>query len=194
MITEKTFSDSTNRVQNAMIHNPIYDGPVYESVQPHFDTLTAATQQALASSTTSADKSLCTTTPPALQNKAQKANRYIDQPSQQRCQSFSQSSPTDNNTPRSGSVSIPKARVMALKKNGRERNKLHLTLTLNGSDPSPTTCVPKSDGSSVTLSGTIMCANPAVADENYMVMSPITGSLNAKVIELSPEDTAKYKE
>ena len=39
-ITELKINDSTSRVCNAMVHNPIYDGPVYESVQTQFETLT----------------------------------------------------------------------------------------------------------------------------------------------------------
>ena len=42
---------------------------------------------------------------------------------------------TCNNNPRSTStVCAQAARVTGLKKNGKERNKLHLTLTLNGSE------------------------------------------------------------
>ena len=37
--TEKRIRNSANRVCNAMTNNPIYDGPVYDSIHPQFDTL-----------------------------------------------------------------------------------------------------------------------------------------------------------
>ena len=189
LITDKSFSDSTRRVHNTMVHNPIYDGPVYESVQPQFDTLTTATKQALESTTLSANQTR--TGPPSLQKNSLKPVRYLDQSiqhSQLRSQSFSHSSSSDNDNPRSLSVSVPTARVMALKKNGKERNKFHLTLTLNGSDLSPATDVDNKKGLSTAVPGTSVAAD---VDENYTVMSPITGT---GMVELSPEDTEKYNE
>lgn len=60
-----------------MVHNPIYDGPVYESVQTHFDSLT--TQVTVATSTPLENS--CTKYPQSgsRENGAEK-NRYISQP------------------------------------------------------------------------------------------------------------------
>ena len=61
-----------------MVQNPIYDGPVYESVQTHFDSLTAQVTAA-----TSADNS-CSKCPSlnasAPLDNATDKNRYISQP------------------------------------------------------------------------------------------------------------------
>ena len=41
ILVKNCLGDSTNNIGNNMIPNPIYDGPLYESVQPHFDSLTS---------------------------------------------------------------------------------------------------------------------------------------------------------
>ena len=41
---------SPNRICNSMVNNPVYDGPVYESVQPKFETLVAETSHSGATS------------------------------------------------------------------------------------------------------------------------------------------------
>ena len=208
LFSEKALNVSTNRMQNAMVHNPIYDGPVYESVQPHFDTLTSSVKQ---------DLSLCNTnsasnsppgslTPPNVGNgnNSQKTVRYLDQPLQLRSQSLSQHPFTRDNNLRSMSVCGPaNARVMALKKNGKERNKFHLTLTLGGNKSmNPTSGATDEKESTTILAGDLPGSDGKTVfttsdgDENYTVMSPIKGkdSANHGVIELSPEDTDKYKE
>lgn len=208
----KTLNVSTNRMQNAMVHNPIYDGPVYESVQPHFDTLTATVKQDLSLSNTSASNSPPrSSTPPntGSGNNSQRMVRYLDQPIQLRSQSLSHPSTPDNNNPRSiSTVCAQAARVTGLKKNGKERNKLHLTLTLNGSESGNSTSGAPQCGKDedVVLAGNLP-GNPqggnkkravvSDSDENYTVMSPIkrkdSGNIGG-VVELSPEDTIKYKE
>ena len=104
----KTLNVSTNRMQNAMVHNPIYDGPAYESVLRHFDTLTATVKQDLSLSNTSASDSprLGSSTFPYIgsNNNSQKMVRYLDRPIQPRSQSLSHSSSPDNNNPKSTSV------------------------------------------------------------------------------------------
>ena len=141
----KALNVSTNRMQNAMVHNPIYDGPVYESVQRHFDTLTATVKQDLSLSNTSASDSPRpgSSTPPYVgsNNNSQKMICYLDRPIQPRSSSQSLSHPStpDNNNPKSTSVCAQAATgVMGLKKNGKERNKLHLTLTLDGNESANT--------------------------------------------------------
>ena len=204
----KTLNVSTNRMQNAMVHNPIYDGPVYESVQPHFDTLTATVKQDLSLSNTSASNSPPrSSTPPntGSANNSQRMVRYLDQPIQLRSQSLSHPSTPDNNNPRSTStVCAQAARVTGLKKNGKERNKLHLTLTLNGKESGNSTSgAPGQRGKDEEVGnlpgnrgGNKKRAVVSDGDENYTVMSPIKRKVsgNIGVIELSPEDTIKYKE
>ena len=238
---EKTFSESTSRVQNAMVHNPIYDGPVYDSIlgESHFDSLASVTKQDLSLSNASQSESPCNSPPPSqcgadtgraaphsyLQDNSPKTVRYLDRPIHPRSQSLTPLSNPNNSTPRSTSVCVvptgENTRMMALKKNGKERNKLHLTLTLNNENdekPAPPRHVRGKDVTSPALrtksvpgSGPAMRVNNDViattatssemdADENYTVMSPVgirsggRGSLSTKVIELSPEDTAKYRE
>ena len=203
----KALNISTNRMQNAMVHNPIYDGPVYESVQPHFDTLTATVKQDLTFSNTSASNSPPRSSSPSntgSENSSHKTVRYLDQPIQPRSLSLSHPSTPDNSNPTSrSSVSAHATRVMGLKRNGKERNKLHLTLTLDGKESAnPAFDVPCRKEEDVELAGDLPGNERAVAsdaDENYSVMSPIKGNVDGNIggmimTELSPEDTDKYKE
>lgn len=90
-----------------------------------------------------------------------------------------------------------------MKKNGKERNKLHLTLSLNNQNEKSVTSEvhPSSSAVAVNVSGNkkFPCMNPVMTsssnlDANYTVMSPVTGLMKAEVIELSPEGSEKYKE
>ena len=189
-----------------MVHNPIYDGPVYESVpEQRFDSLTSVFKQDLSSSSTSA----CDSPDPysslspdniLINDSSHKNPRYLDRPIQPRSltQSLARNlSDHDSNATRSVSVSVPNnTRLMALKKNGKERNKLHLTLTLNNQDDSDTS--PASIPLSFATPGNkclnpVISSRPEVDEYYYTVMSPVTDSVN-QVVELSPEDTEKYKE
>ncbi len=99
------------------------------------------------------------------------------------------------NIPRSTSVTVP-----ITMKSGKQRNKLHLTLTLTGTDS--TVATGSDDHNAQNNNAKPMSAvNPIVlrdVDDNYAVMSPAAG--HGTVIgmeewsELSPEDTDKYKE
>jgi hypothetical protein len=69
---------NTNTVQHAMVHNPIYDGPVYESVlHSHFDALTLAT-------TSNTSNNQLTQSPPEFDCKetseSPPTERYVEQP------------------------------------------------------------------------------------------------------------------
>jgi hypothetical protein len=71
---------NTDTVQHAMVHNPIYDGPVYESVlHSHFDALTLATIN-------NTSNSQLTQSPPELlvyreaSESPPTAERYVEQP------------------------------------------------------------------------------------------------------------------
>ena len=179
-----------------MVPNPIYSGPLYESVQPHFETLTSV----MALSSGEQQCSSRASTP----SSSEKSVRYVDPPShspKNRSKSFASSGPSHSSMPisdtsniaRSTSVSIP-----AIKKSGKQRNKLNLTLTLTGTDLTGTTGVQNSQSST---SEPISAVNPVVlmdVDDNYTVMSPVAGRSvlagMAEWSELSPEDTDKYKE
>ena len=66
---------NTNTIQHAMVHNPIYDGPVYESVlNSHFDALMLATTNNASNSqqTPQLDYSETSESPPA--------DHYVEQP------------------------------------------------------------------------------------------------------------------
>ena len=98
------------------------------------------------------------------------------------------------NISRSTSVSIP-----VIKKMGKQRNKLNLTLTLTGTDSTSST---GSHNSQYNTTESISAVNPAVlrdVDDNYTVMSPagrgaLVGMADHEWSELSPGDTDKYKE
>lgn len=176
-----------------MVHNPIYDGPVYESVQPQFETLT---KQATSTSNTSACNSQSSTP-----TTSEKSIHYVDPPSsaQQKSKTRSKSflshpPPREGNTeniPRSTSVSVP-----VIKK---QRNVLNLRLTLPGFDSSAGTT--GTHNAKNSTAEPVSAVNPVVlrdVDDNYTVMSPVTGrsalACMAEWSELSPEDTDKYKE
>ena len=70
---------------------------------------------------------------------------------------------------------------MALKKNGQERNKLHLTLSLGGSEADPNTEAPPVPPSSRTAAP--MPAVPAEPlDESYMVMNSASVLSNLQTV------------
>ena len=192
---DKKLNDSTSRVYNAMVHNPIYDGPVYESVQQQFNTLTATTLNA---SDTSADHPC--SSQPSTPTSSEKSIRYVDPPtpaqiSKTRILSHPSAPESDTeNIPRSTSVSVP-----VIKKSGKQRNKLNLTLTLTGTDSTGAT---GSHNAQDSTAEPILAVNPVVlrdVDDNYTVMSPagrgaLVGMADHEWSELSPEDTDKYKE
>ena len=188
---------SANNVCNAMVHNPIYDGPVYESVQQQFETLTATTLRAARMTDSDNSVNQPCNSQPSTPTSSEKSVRYVDPPVQlpkMRSKSFvsndhahaSTSASDAANIPRSTSVSVP-----VTKKAGKQRNKLNLTLTLDGNDSTGPSAMQNK------TCGPISAVNPVVlrdVEDNYTVMSPagtFTGA--AKWIELSPEDTDKYK-
>ena len=182
-----------------MVPNPIYSGPLYESVQPRFETLTSIMASA-------SGEEQCTSRA-STPSSSEKSIRYVDPPShslKNRSRSFVSSGPSHSSIPtgdalnivRSTSVSIP-----ATKKTGKQRNKLKLTLTLTGADSTGTTS--GSRNAQISTAEQISAVNPKVVqlrdvDDNYTVMSPASGRGallgTAEWSELSPEDTEKYKE
>ena len=124
--------ESKNRACNVMVQNPIYDGdgPVYESIQNQPEV---NNEIELDTKNQQYDN---------LQLSGNNAARYVDPPVHlQYLYTNAASNTTDLvNAPinRSASVSMPLTapRLTSLKKNGQERNKLHLTLSLGESDSS----------------------------------------------------------
>ena len=173
-----------------MVNNPIYDGPVYESIHRQFDSLTSTTLQAARVSDSENSLNQCCNS--QASTSSEKSDRYVDppvQPPKPRSKSFvsidhthcSISACNTAGVPRSTSISVP----TITKKTGKQRNKLNLKLALNGnhSAESDKTC------------GQISAVNPMLRgneEDNYTVMSPARqfGKWN----EISPEDTDKYKE
>ena len=150
-----------------MVHNPIYDGdgPVYESVQ---------TRREINNETELQSEDIRDQQYDNLRLSLNNTARYINPHDHlQYLYTNTASEAGDSvNAPinRSASVSMPllTPRVMALKKNGQERNKLHLTLSLSGNDSS-------NNCTSVVVSNSIpkICAiAPEDVDEPYTVMSP----------------------
>lgn len=186
---------SKSNACNAMVHNPIYegDGPVYESVQVRVEeTCLPADTLQVTDTTNHQYNSINTPATSALQdNSSLNTVRYVKQPVQLQRNSFinTHTSAADNHdtegTPRSTSTTLQAARVMALKKNGEVRNKLHLTLSLGGNESGHAT--------GESLSPSVCEVVSSGVDGTYMVMSPVSSlchSLNAGRGEVIPEDTS----
>ena len=193
---------STDRAYNAMVHNPIYDGPVYDSVQPHFDSLTEATMSTLSDQACN-NSSHQSTTSDFLNNSLTTA-RYVQQSSQAsnlRSKSFSfgcththPSAPPSDVT-NTTSQSTSDCMQAKFKRSGEDQNELHLTLPtdLHDSDHIIGPGVPGEVGSTVNeshipiLVSACMSMNPAAeqsesdVDEKYTLMSPI-GKTNEPLI------------
>lgn len=153
---EKSFGDAKSRLCNTMVHNPIYEGegPVYESVQPQSKTSTAAAVTLLATVTvdTFADQHYDSLHNPDAPSPLDESTLKMvcrsdhstlsSQP--QNKSTISSNAYTQLTVPDSGTASTPSPPagtvMMALKKNGQERNKLHLTLSLRGNDSGQNTC------------------------------------------------------
>jgi hypothetical protein len=80
-------------------------------------------------------------------------------------------------------------RVMALKKNGEERNKLHLTLSLSGNEATEAPPVPTSSRTA-TIAVPVEPAEPM--DESYMVMNSasVLSNLQSSVVGRKPQNDA----
>lgn len=158
-----------------MVPNPIYGrddeepGPVYDSIRPQYEILVSVSPPAANSDslTNDSDTKVDLSTV-----------RYVDQPiplPHIRSQSFTNAVPdvSDTAPPRAYSVSIAAniPRAMSLKKNGQERNKLGLTLTLGGTDSSVSEgVISESSRNSVSLTE----AGSGEVEESYMVMNSVS--------------------
>ena len=173
-----------------MVNNPIYDGPVYESVQLQFDTLRSLTTTTQDTSTTTSPES--TANSPLIPDELTQQSQRVRSKSlsSKECPSLEHLAPPANGAGRSTSVSVP-----ATKKKGMGQNKSHLVLSLTGNDAPPNSgvVIPQSHGSMAGISWE--------RDENYMIMSPasafiITDSLNGGWgdSESTPVNFEKHKE
>ena len=79
LFLDESSQNSANRICDALIRNPIYDGPVYESVQPRFETLTTAAQKPSTTSAASASDSFEQTN--LLLDISNDSTRYVSKPS-----------------------------------------------------------------------------------------------------------------
>lgn len=191
LILEKNFNISTNQVCRTMVHNPIYDGPVYESVPSQFETPTTTSLQA------------------AFQDSAQDTIRYTDQPSQPQKRSLSSNAHAHSLAHEYGNdATTTAARMMVLKKDGhgQQQNELNHTLFCDLGHTTGTskamkdpTVKEKLQKSHVASSADVLrpshvhteCLTLSSVDETYTVMNPagtLTDSSCAGWDELSPED------
>ena len=172
VFTGINLSKRENKVCKVMVHNPIYegDGPVYESVQTQLEMNSVTESNMPQSVVTTSGQNI--TFNQSLSDTA----RYIDRPPQLQQYLYTNSTsdgsdtgtPTD--TPTSETVPLTTSRVMALKKNRQERNKLHLTLSLGGNDSSNNpTMANEIAPESVGKTNAFTTGN---ADELYIEMSP----------------------
>ena len=152
-----------------MVNNPIYDGdgPVYESVLAQFEG-NNETELNMSQSEDTTDQQYDN-----LRVGLNDTARYSAPPAHLQYL-YTNTASNSVNAPinTSASASIPRATPggMALKKNGQERNKLHLTLSLGGNDSS------NSDVSPELIPTSRAAVAPAdVPDEPYTVMSPAGG-------------------
>ena len=149
-----------------MVNNPIYDadGPVYESVHAQYETELNMSQSEDTTDQQYDNLRIC----------SNDTARYAAPPAQlQYLYTNTASNSVNGPINTSASVSISRATpgVMALKKNGQERNKLHLTLSLGGNDSSNSDVFPE------LIPKTRAAVAPADVDEPYTVMSPAGGAM-----------------
>ena len=181
-----------------MVHNPLYDrsGPEYEIVPPRMNTSTPPARDVF-NTTLPVNQHYDTIHTPGFSSR-QNASildtaHYVDPPvhsstrsSKFRSASFSSSahihapSVPERGTAydimsRSTTSSVPGSGLMGLKKNGQERNKLHLTLSLQGKNDSiDVTPGPRSEGF-------VQCKHGVLAldtNDNYTILNPIASQRN----------------
>jgi hypothetical protein len=165
IITEKRVKDTKNKLCKNMIHNPLYDRsgpqiPQYEIVSPHPDSGSSA-QFIRPASTTHPDYDTINTLRRTYHYRRDTpaTEDHVDQPAQ-RMSKFRRSleahSPPYDIMSELTSSSMSAPSLMGLKKNGRERNKLHLTLSLGNTDLRNNHGVVTSD-----------------SDDNYTILNPV---------------------
>lgn len=165
-----------------MVPNPIYSGPVYETVPQGYNPLcSSASTTPDSSPTTPLNCNIHYTPSPTSRADIFDLVRQNSIPTQQTTERIP--SPLTRTSYRSSSVSSNST----IKKPQRERNKLHLTLSL-GMDENGS--VKEKATESLVLSD----------DTNYTIMSPVNScrkfetSLSEGWAETSPENTSKYQE
>lgn len=172
-----------------MVHNPIYvgDEPVYESVENQKSQPRDAALQY--------DNIYCTEETHTFQDDSYlSGNRYIDQPVHFHNNLFAHTNNTTDdsrgtfaNAPNSTTcASVPSTRKMAIKRNGQQRNKLHLTLSLPGSYSIPMKEIRNNFPRSTEIQA-------EVADETYTVMNP-AGAVHLTSNSRSVNDRTLHKD
>ena len=151
------------------VTNPIYegDGPVYDSVQTQ-DVVNSVTKSNMLQSILTTDEQ-DTNIYQSLSDLA----RYKDRPVQLHYSLYpnAASDGSDTGTPvdtPTESMPLTAPRIMALKKNRQERNKLRLNLSLSGN-----TSAKNLSMTNEVFSGSVATTNAiADVDEDYIEMSP----------------------
>ncbi len=179
----------TRQPSDAMITNPIYSGPVYETVPQGYNPLcSSASTTPDSSPTTPLNGNIHYTANPTSRTDIIDLVRRNTLPTQPNDRIVS---PLAGNSYRSSSLSGN----LTEKHPHHERNKLHLTLSLRRNKEADQNGTEKS-GTKKRESGSGPLSEE---DANYTVMSPAVSrtfgsSLNGGWGEMNPEVTSKYKE
>ena len=180
---EKRVNNTKTKLCKNMVHNPLYDrsGPEYEIVPPRLESSTQFTLPTIdeARATRPANLHYDTINTPRLSSRQDTptadTDHYVDQPlhnsSKFRSTSYSSNAhiyPPYDIISRSASSPMPAPSLMGLKKNGQERNKLHLTLSLGKANP---------------IVGTNALGNnhevaASDSDDNYTILNPTASRQN----------------
>ncbi len=172
----------------AMIENPIYSGPVYETVPQGYNPLcSSASTTPDSSPTTPINGNIHYTANPTSRTDIIDLVRKNALPTQPNDRILS---PLAGTSYRSSSLSGNST----VKRPHSERNKLHLTLSLGRSHKEADQNCTENGGTKKRGSGPL-----SEEDANYTVMSPAISrtfgsSLNGGWGETNPEVTSKYKE
>ena len=173
-----------------MVTNPIYSGPVYETVPQGYNPLSSSASTTPDSSPTTPlnDNSRYNINPTSRTDILDlvRRNTLPNQPNGRVM------SPLAGTSYRSSSLSGN----TTVKHPPRERNKLHLTLSLGNSNDRDQNESEVGPSTRKNGSGNV---GPISEDENYTIMSPAVNhgfgsSINGAWGEVSPELTSKYQE
>ena len=181
---EKRVKDTKIKLCKNMVHNPLYDrsGPEYEIVPPRVESSNQFTLPAMDETRAihPVNFHYDTINTPRLSSRQDTStvntDHHVDQPlhNSSKLHSTSVSSNAYIHPPyhiisRSVSSSqMPAPSLMGLKKNGQERNKLHLTLSLGKADTIVGTNAPGNDREVVASD----------SDDHYTILNPISSRQN----------------
>ena len=153
-VTERRLKDKKIKLCKSMVHNPLYDrsGPQYYEIVPRHRESSA---QSTHVQPTHPDYDTINTLRRTSHNERDTPTTD-NQPAHSMPRIHSSSKAPDDIVSEPTSISVPAPSLMGLKKNGQERNKLHLTLSLGSVDL-------RNDHGVVTSD----------SDDNYTILNPI---------------------